>query len=162
MPSSLLKFTSFKTLIHPNFHRRTTPATPQFSPAITITPNAALSAHDKAVKLGFCRLKSCSKRGEVDSSGDMSVFEENDCSVTSNLLVNGAVEVSKPVSKHQSTKLLTLPTVLTIARVIAVPVLICSKFSVFVCFSCFEFCMNCLFLLYADVCLRFEDCGVLI
>ncbi|KAL8093295.1 CDP-diacylglycerol--glycerol-3-phosphate 3-phosphatidyltransferase 2-like [Apium graveolens] len=122
----LLKLTSFKTLIHPHFHRRTTPATPLFSPAITITPSAALSTHDKAVKLGFCRLKSCCKSGEVDSSGDMSAFEENDCSVTSNLLVNGAVEVSKQVSKHQSTKLLTLPTVLTIARVFAVPVLICT------------------------------------
>lgn len=117
----LVKLTSFKTLIppiHPHFHRRTTPA-------ITITPptpRAARSANDKAVKLGFCRLKSCSKRGEVESSGEMSVIEENDCSATSNLLVNGAVEVSK----HQSTKLLTLPTVLTIARVVAVPVLICT------------------------------------
>lgn len=83
----------------------------------------------------------------------MSVFEENDCSVTSNLLVNGAVDVSKQVSKHQSTKLLTLPTVLTIARVVAVPVLICSKFAIFVWFSCFVLIIVFL-LLYADVCLR--------
>lgn len=141
----LLKLTSFKTLIppiHHHFIRLTTAATVQSSPAITIspcTPRGPLPAHDKAVKLGFCRLRSCSKRGEVDSSVDMSVFEANDCSATSNLPLNGTVEVLKqPVSKHQSTKLLTLPTVLTIARVVAVPVLICSKFVVFVCFPCFE------------------------
>ncbi|KAK1355442.1 Cardiolipin synthase (CMP-forming), mitochondrial [Heracleum sosnowskyi] len=126
----LLKLPSFKTLIHPihhHFHHRTTAAPARSPPSITTTPRAALSAHDKAVKLGFCSLKSCCKRGEVDSSGDMSVIEENECSVKSNLLVNGAVEVSKQaVSKHQTTKLLTLPTVLTIARVVAVPVLICT------------------------------------
>ncbi|WOG96199.1 hypothetical protein DCAR_0415532 [Daucus carota subsp. sativus] len=125
----LLKLTSFKALIHPHFLRRSTPSPARTSLANSIkalTPRGALSAHDKAVKLGFCRLTSCCKR-EVDSTADMSVIEENDCSETANLSVNGVVEVSKQaVSKHQSTKLLTLPTVLTIARVVAVPVLICT------------------------------------
>lgn len=137
----LLKLTSFKTLINPHFLRRSTPATACTSPATSIkalTPRGALSAHDKAVKLGFCRLTSCCKR-EVDSTADMSVIEENDCSETANLSVNGVVEVSKQaVSKHQSTKLLTLPTVLTIARVVAVPVLICSKLRICLAFRVSE------------------------
>ena len=137
----LLKLTSFKALIHPHFLRRSTPSPARTSLANSIkalTPRGALSAHDKAVKLGFCRLTSCCKR-EVDSTADMSVIEENDCSETANLSVNGVVEVSKQaVSKHQSTKLLTLPTVLTIARVVAVPVLICSKLRICLAFRVSE------------------------
>lgn len=44
---------------------------------------------------------------------------------------NELTESPSKQPRHQSTKLLTLPTILTIGRVAAVPILVCSKFRLF-------------------------------
>lgn len=71
-------------------------------------------------------------------------FLNNGVSVSSGLIKQNNLNLKDRESpskqpRHQSTKLLTLPTILTIGRVAAVPLLVCSKFRFFrnwnACFS---------------------------